>query len=590
METTNLSKIRREKMLSTISDIKKNITDENMLNNLSLIENELTKKKYGLIWEEHEERVDKELETKIPTFEDIKDKQIKYNNSKYNFLLEGDNLHSLYLLEKTHKNKIDVIYIDPPYNTGNQDFAYNDKILNSDDEYKHSKWLSFMEKRLKIAKRLLKNNGVIFISIDKNEASQLKLLMDDIFGEDSFVADLHIETSVIGGPRRIPAMAGSVVKTTEFVYGYVNGPEKKIMKQPKYDYIPGYDTHYSLFWNGNRFVKFVDVIKTNKEVVKIFDALNLKVSLNNLSKIIQVSDIVQKWVYSDEIAMNIYRKGDDTIDIPQNILKEYDMNSLIEYNDQLVYKVDDSKCCTLFRYKDRIGKCDDYFSNYGERSIRGNLWKGFSADGGNLAKEGGVSFKSGKKPIRLIKQLISSVTDLEKNKEITVLDFFAGSGTTGEAVLELNLEDGGNRNFILCTNNENNICEDITYKRILNAINGYKNKKGFKSNLKYYKTSYIPRINTDEEDLSKNLMINIKNLIQLENGIEIDDKIVRVILTEEDIDKFTTNEKELNECEKLYISSDILLTSKQSKIFKDYNIELFIIPEYYFEDEIREVA
>ena len=178
------------------------------------------------------------------------------------------------MLEKTHKNKIDVIYIDPPYNTGNQDFAYNDKILNSDDEYKHSKWLSFMEKRLKIAKRLLKNNGVIFISIDKNEASQLKLLMDDIFGEDSFVADLHIETSVIGGPRRIPAMAGSVVKTTEFVYGYVNGPEKKIMKQPKYDYIPGYDTHYSLFWNGNRFVKFVDVIKTNKEVVKIFDALN----------------------------------------------------------------------------------------------------------------------------------------------------------------------------------------------------------------------------------------------------------------------------------------------------------------------------
>ena len=126
------------------------------------------------------------------------------------------------MLEKTHKNKIDVIYIDPPYNTGNQDFAYNDKILNSDDEYKHSKWLSFMEKRLKIAKRLLKNNGVIFISIDKNEASQLKLLMDDIFGEDSFVADLHIETSVIGGPRRIPAMAGSVVKTTEFVYGYVN--------------------------------------------------------------------------------------------------------------------------------------------------------------------------------------------------------------------------------------------------------------------------------------------------------------------------------------------------------------------------------
>ena len=109
METTNLSKIRREKMLNTINELKKNISDEAVLNNLSLIENELTKKKYGLIWEEHEERVDKELETKIPTFKEIKEKQIKINEGKFNFLLQGDNLHSLYLLEKTHREKIDVI-------------------------------------------------------------------------------------------------------------------------------------------------------------------------------------------------------------------------------------------------------------------------------------------------------------------------------------------------------------------------------------------------------------------------------------------------------------------------------------------------
>ena len=103
--STNLSKIRREKMLNTIDEIKKNIVDEETLNNLSLIENELTKKKYGLIWEEHEERVDKELETQIPTFKDLKKSQIKCNNDHFNFLLEGDNLHSLYLLEKTHKGK-----------------------------------------------------------------------------------------------------------------------------------------------------------------------------------------------------------------------------------------------------------------------------------------------------------------------------------------------------------------------------------------------------------------------------------------------------------------------------------------------------
>lgn len=115
METTNLSKIRREKMLDTIKEIKKNITDETTLDSLSMIENELTKKKYGLIWEEHEERVDKELETQIPTFEEVKEKEIVSNpEDKFNFLLEGDNLHSLYLLEKTHKGKIKMIYIDPP--------------------------------------------------------------------------------------------------------------------------------------------------------------------------------------------------------------------------------------------------------------------------------------------------------------------------------------------------------------------------------------------------------------------------------------------------------------------------------------------
>lgn len=196
METTNLSKIRREKMLNTISEIKKNITDEKMLTNLSMIENELTKKKYGLIWEEHEERVDKELETQIPTFEEIKDKEIVSNpNEKFNFLLEGDNLHSLYLLEKTHKEKIDVIYIDPPYNTGNKDFVYNDCYVDSEDSYRHSKWLSFMKKRLEIANELLSSNGTIFISIDDNEFAQLKLLCDDIFGESDFVTSIHWKRS-----------------------------------------------------------------------------------------------------------------------------------------------------------------------------------------------------------------------------------------------------------------------------------------------------------------------------------------------------------------------------------------------------------
>ena len=192
------------------------------------------------------------------------------------------------------------------------------------------------------------------------------------------------------------------------------------------------------------------------------------------------------------------------------------------------------------------------------------------------------------KPTRLIKILMK----IDNNKNAIVLDFFAGSGTTGQAVLELNKEDNGNRQFILCTNNENEICEKITYQRLKTIITGFRKDKskysdGIQSNLKYYRCTYVPRINTETEDLHNNLLINIKNLIQLENGIEIDDNKIRVYLNEDELDKFSTNEKELEICEKLYISSDILLTSEQEKIFENNNIEVYIIPEYYFEDEIN---
>ena len=209
----------------------------------------------------------------------------------------------------------------------------------------------------------------------------------------------------------------------------------------------------------------------------------------------------------------------------------------------------------------------------------------FSADFGNIRQEGNTPFNSGKKPVKMLKELIN----YHQNKNAIVLDFFAGSGSIAQAVLELNKEDNGNRQFILCTNNENNICEDITYKRIKNVINGYGKYDALKTNLKYYRCTYIPRINTENENLHNNLLINIKNLIQLENGIEIDDNKIRVYLDEEELDKFSTNKEELEACEKVYISSDILLTSEQEEIFENNNIEVYIIPEYYFEDEIKEV-
>ena len=581
METTNLSKIRRDKMLKTLSEIKKNISDEETLNSLSLIENELTKKKYGLIWEEHEERVDKELETQIPTFEEIKDKEIMCNpDEKFNFLLEGDNLHSLYLLEKTHKEKIDIIYIDPPYNTGNNDFTYGDETLSKEDEYKHSKWLSFMERRLNIAKQLLSEKGILAISIDDHEQSQLKMLCDDIFDELNFISCI---------PRRTKS-SGKTTNNISLNHDYLLLYEKNHNASP----IIGIKHNDDGYKFEDEFVKTRGKYKLNQTLdydsLSYSSSLDYPIEYNNetiypggdYEKYIQRkngnfkrADWAWRWSkdlfeFGLENNFIVFKKGKNG---KTRIYTKTYLNATIEKNQQNSYIVK-----TINRVKP-LSSIELVSSEYSNDIAKKELTSIFKN-----------SIFDYPKPTSLIKILMK----IYNNKNATILDFFAGSGTTGQAVLELNKEDNGNRQFILCTNNENKICEEITYQRLKTIITGLRkdNSKysdGIKNNLKYYRCTYVPRINTENENLHNNLLINIKNLIQLENEIEIDDNKIRVYLDEEELDKFSTNKKELEVCEKVYISSDILLTSEQEEIFENNNIEVYIIPEYYFEDEIKEV-
>ena len=173
---SNLSKIRRDKMIEFLETLKEQHSDDESLIEINQIEKELVSKRYGLVWEEHEEAVDVMMRDNIPVFTEVKEREIcMVPGEDYNFLLEGDNLHSLHLLEKTHKGKVDVIYIDPPYNTGGKDFKYDDTFIDEKDGFRHSKWLSFMYERLKLARDLIKDSGVMFISIDDNEMEQLKL-------------------------------------------------------------------------------------------------------------------------------------------------------------------------------------------------------------------------------------------------------------------------------------------------------------------------------------------------------------------------------------------------------------------------------
>ena len=582
METTTLSKIRREKMLNTISEIKKNITDEKMLTNLSMIENELTKKKYGLIWEEHEERVNRELETQIPTFEEIKDKEIISNpDEKFNFLLEGDNLHSLYLLEKTHKEKIDVIYIDPPYNTGSKDFIYNDKIIDDEDGYKHSKWLSFMNKRLQMAQRLLNDTGVIFISIDDNEIAQLKLLCDTIFNEINRISIHHVQVRYA---EKSLADGKSVKPVMEYVLVYAKDINKFKLNLPKEEY-----TDASFLYEIEELSSGV-IVKDGNVTMQVFKPGEWQIkkkneSSQNLLKETWVSGtIYSKMSYGQVVKRYIEpRYSSDGLGCLYKVIGRGDDG--LGYRYYVGPSKKGSTRCKMYSGMP-LSRVDEIKSNGGSfREVPISNLINYAADFGNIRHEGNMTFNSGKKPVKMLKELIN----YHPNKNAVVLDFFAGSGSTAQAVLELNKEDNGNRQFILCTNNENNICEEITYKRIKNVITGYGKYNPLKSNLKYYRCTYIPRINTETEDLHNNLLINIKNLIQLENGIEIDGNKIRVYLNEDELDRFSTNEEELEICEKVYISSDILLTSEQENIFENNNIEVYIIPEYYFEDEIVEV-
>lgn len=426
-----------------------------------------TYKKTGLHYEKRLEKMD----SSIRYFK--KNERLSFRTDKtrpVHKLIIGDNYEAMQNLFIQYKKGIDVIYIDPPYGKDNLgEFAKT----NYENSITRDNLLSMLYPRLMLAKQLMTEDGVIFCSIDDKNQAYIKCLFDEVFGENAFVATLSIESSVIAGPRRVPAMQGSIVKTAEYCLVYTKSSDKKIIKSLKYDYIPGFDTHYNKWVDEEKgeIITLNELLNGNPVISGIFRRLNLPVSIQNLGTVCSANDYVRNWLYNESIAKYLYRKGDK-----EKATKEADsqpLNHLFKIENKWYIKTTEG-LFNVFRYIDRIGTCDDYFGSYGERTVRGNLWKGFSSDGGNLDKEGGVSFKSGKKPLRLIKQLIDSVCT---KKDAVILDFFAGSGTTGHAVLDLN-QDGGHRTFLLCQIDEktddcpNGIPYDVTTKRLKRIMTG----------------------------------------------------------------------------------------------------------------------
>ncbi len=553
--TTNISKEKREMLINKIKEIKQFIAsspqDENtstLLSYIADIEKDIKGKKYGLVFEEHKEAIDEKLQNNTPVLSEEKDLFIN-NGGQINFLIEGDNLASLQLLEKTHKGKIDIIYIDPPYNTGNKDFIYDDNYIGNDDCYQHSKWLSFMEKRILIAKRLLTKKGLIFISIDETELANLICLCNEIFNEDNFVS-LFTRNSSSGEKTSIY----NINKNQDYVLVYCcNSDEFKKSK-----IIKGVKKTFEEFSNPDNDPK--GPWKKDSLLIKIdggrygYARYGITNPYTNIT--------YYPPVYYDETNRKQWHYIEETF----NKLKE---------EGKVVFEKQEKKNGYAFYIKKYLSEVQKEYSNVNSLFLISPEYqntKGTKILKDIFQKNNVFSYS---KPVSLIHDLVALID----NSNATILDFFAGSGTTGHAVMKLNAEDGGNRKFILCTNNENNICRDVTYERIKRVIE----KENYKASLKYMKVDFVPISDKLYYEYADELLKHIKELVELENGINFDgNKELAIILTEEDLDNFTHNITD--ECKTIYLGHNVLPTEEQEKLFKKHEIKINIIPDYYYRD------
>lgn len=444
-------------------------------------------KKYGLVWEDKPEDIEEILREDLPVLVERNDDKVHpiisdNPDAPNHLIIEGDNLAVLTELSYTHAGKIDVIYIDPPYNTGNKDFCYNDSIVDSEDSFRHSKWLSFMAKRLRIARRLLSSEGIIFISIDDNEYSNLKLLCDEIFRPSNFITTFHWEKTQHFGRQKINSYSNCEYVICYASQLYVDNHMRELLIESVKTELgdaPLYNASNNIkeliFPIGSVKFNIRDGIYTNttSKDYKLIEPVIIRNGINTNPLILafksrwaqptideEYSKGTTFWVKSDKFAIRtIYHNGKSSKVSPKSLIFTNSSNPL----------------CTISRFGTKVG-------------VNENA----TAELSSIIPDCGFSYP---KPTSLISYLLS----LRLDNNITVLDFFAGSGTTLHAVMQLNAEDGGKRQCILCTNNENGICENVTYERNKRVINGYTKPNGeaveglHDNNLRYYRTAFVGR-------------------------------------------------------------------------------------------------
>ncbi len=468
----------------------------------ALLELASTKKRYGLVWEDKPEDVEERLRDELPVLIEDKSKALTDggDDAPNHILIEGDNLEALATLAYTHAGKIDVIYIDPPYNTGNKDFIYNDSYVDSEDTYRHSKWLSFMSKRLRIAKKLLSDRGVIFISIDDNEQANLKLLCDEVLGERNFIS--------------------------QFIWSAGRKNDSKYVSV-SHEYIISYFKNFD-------FIKQQQIIWREKKqgIQDIYNCVKALIKKHGRNYDI-ISSELKIWYQSlpdNHPAKNHkhYHSVDERgIYFPSDISWPGGGGPKYEVLHPITKKpVRVPNRGWVYPTPERMQEViNQNLVHFGPDESSVPCKKTYLSDNEEAAPYS-VFYKDGRAATKRLRAILNA--DLFQNpkdedvlqrlfkfsslRNSVILDFFAGSGTTLHAVMQLNAEDGGHRQCILVTNNENGICENVTYERNKRVINGYTKPNGeaveglHDNNLRYYRTDFVGRSRSPQ---------NLRKLVRL---------------------------------------------------------------------------
>ena len=570
--------INRAELISKVKELDGLSNDEKS----ALLELLNEKKIYGLVWENHVEEVEEQLRENLPVFREVPERRILSDeaDAPNHTIIEADNLHALVALTYTHAGKIDVIYIDPPYNTGNKDFIYNDSYVDSEDSYRHSKWLSFMEKRLKIAKALLSDKGVVFISIDDNEHANLKILCDDIFGYDNYEATITYVRKTSGKQD-----SSNFVKSTEYILVYSKSKQWVASSLIAEEKVTG---RYNKIDDSGRKYRETDLRKTgnaDRRIDRPFmfypfyynpESKELRVS-KEIDNSLRASGFVEVLPIKPDGEEGRWRWAYSSSELSLSNLVAKEMP---KYPGKY----------TIYE-KDYIDKKEDI------RTVKEHTaWdrKEFNSDNA-IADFKALGFGNQDFPYPKSTELVKHIIYLSNNKESIILDFFAGSGTTMHATMQLNAEDGGKRQCILVTNNENGICENVTYERNKRVIQGYTTPKGeqvaglSQNNLRYYKADFVSREPNNKN--KRELVKAATDLLCIKEGLYDESKITcnGKTLRKDYARRFADGEKEMLI---IYEPAVIKYIVEEIKSWNDKEfIKIYVFSEgrYAFDDDFKAV-